>query len=531
MSDVLIILGMHRSGTSALTGVLCRLGFSVGKNLLSANQFNPRGYYENSRLTNYLDNFLRSIGRTWSDQRLLPEGWLDSDASKEAVSDISKIILEEYDLQLPIVIKDPRFCRLVPLLKMVFDEVNFNPHYIFSIRHPIAVMNSLCQRDFFRPQHSALLYLAHLLEAELYTRDESRCFVNYEDLILDWRSVIRRIGVKLSLETLSANDLHFVQEDNVSAFISADLDHGPEDVNVPYNSYSISLAKEIHSHLSVASLSDAQLELDHLRSQWIDLLKDLTPSLDQASMLRDIFVDLPRSLVGSSLEVERAACVDASSTVYWSTNIQRFTEKNKISLSWNYGLQSELKFTLPEISDRIKYIRWDITDRPAFCKLQRFWIECPADTVRWEWNLNEPIFSFCSEDMRVLSFNNGKCNYIFSTGFDPYGLVSLPPSILQSLDAGWRICATFQPDLPVTAFKLLIDDLVEKDKRILEIEKRVILHNDEKEIIEANFAELRGRHFDLNRKFSSLRMEIVKAESQLALLKDLTNVKFDHEKL
>ena len=61
----LVVLGMHRSGTSALTGVLSRCGFAAGKQLIPANEFNAHGYYEDVRLNICLDDLLKGMGRSW----------------------------------------------------------------------------------------------------------------------------------------------------------------------------------------------------------------------------------------------------------------------------------------------------------------------------------------------------------------------------------------------------------------------------------------------------------------------------------
>ena len=48
----IIVLGMHRSGTSALTGVLNRVGVNLGDNLVAPEADNPAGYWENLDVNN-----------------------------------------------------------------------------------------------------------------------------------------------------------------------------------------------------------------------------------------------------------------------------------------------------------------------------------------------------------------------------------------------------------------------------------------------------------------------------------------------
>ena len=46
MSNVLIVTGMHRSGTSLTASFVRSLGIDVGDNLLSPDAYNPKGYFE-----------------------------------------------------------------------------------------------------------------------------------------------------------------------------------------------------------------------------------------------------------------------------------------------------------------------------------------------------------------------------------------------------------------------------------------------------------------------------------------------------
>ena len=42
-----MILGMHRSGTSMLSGLVFKMGFQIGDSVMEATNDNPRGYFEN----------------------------------------------------------------------------------------------------------------------------------------------------------------------------------------------------------------------------------------------------------------------------------------------------------------------------------------------------------------------------------------------------------------------------------------------------------------------------------------------------
>lgn len=64
-----ITLGMHRSGTSALTRCLNLLGLSVGPedDLIPASEENVKGFWENVELKKLNDNILEAFDGEWMD--------------------------------------------------------------------------------------------------------------------------------------------------------------------------------------------------------------------------------------------------------------------------------------------------------------------------------------------------------------------------------------------------------------------------------------------------------------------------------
>ncbi|HJX24749.1 MAG TPA: hypothetical protein VJ252_01225, partial [Chthoniobacterales bacterium] len=62
-----VILGMHRSGTSALCGALDLLGVDFGERLMPANHANEKGYWEHEEIVRFHDDLLSSLGSRWDD--------------------------------------------------------------------------------------------------------------------------------------------------------------------------------------------------------------------------------------------------------------------------------------------------------------------------------------------------------------------------------------------------------------------------------------------------------------------------------
>lgn len=216
----LFILGMHRSGTSALAGVISNLGFSSG-DTWEPDANNQKGYFENKNITLTLNAYLESIQYSWDDSRPLPIGWHNHSLAKRATKKIEKIFIDELIESKKILIKDPRVSRLYPLFVPVLEEMNLTPKFIISLRHPLEVAKSLSARDGFDISKSLILYILHLLEAERNSRLHPRIFVVYDELLNDWKNVTSNITKKLSINF----EYNQSYTDLINDFLSFDLRH------------------------------------------------------------------------------------------------------------------------------------------------------------------------------------------------------------------------------------------------------------------------------------------------------------------
>ena len=71
----LLILGMHRSGTSALTRVLGLGGAALPRHPMGASDLNPRGFFESIPIYELHEEMLEAFGTSWDDLGPMPNGW------------------------------------------------------------------------------------------------------------------------------------------------------------------------------------------------------------------------------------------------------------------------------------------------------------------------------------------------------------------------------------------------------------------------------------------------------------------------
>lgn len=197
----ILVLGMHRSGTSALTRVLNLCGVDLGTRLMPpAEGNNELGFWEHVDAVEIHERLLTQLGRSWSDPRGLPPGWLESPAAATAIERIKALVQAEFAGSRLWAVKDPRTCRFVPLWTRALGELGIEVRLLFALRHPEEVGASLARRDGLSQAESCLLQLNHFFDAALASVGHARCAVTYASLLDDWRGCMRRIGAELSLE-------------------------------------------------------------------------------------------------------------------------------------------------------------------------------------------------------------------------------------------------------------------------------------------------------------------------------------------
>lgn len=112
----LIVLGVHRSGTSAMPGLLGEMGCDLPKDLMPPNDMNEKGFFESNKITDLNEAILASAGMTWFDQNCFPEPWYSSPKFTEFRKLARAALQDEFAESSLFILKDPRICRLVPVI-------------------------------------------------------------------------------------------------------------------------------------------------------------------------------------------------------------------------------------------------------------------------------------------------------------------------------------------------------------------------------------------------------------------------------
>lgn len=205
---LVLVIGMHRSGTSTVAGALGILGATMPATGLGLSEDNPKGHFEPKKIVSLHDRVLASAGMRWWDWDRFPDAWYDTAVAQPFVDELVGIVRAEFGDAPLFVVKDPRTCKLIPLWRRVGDILNLDIVGVLPFRHPDEVARSLHARDGFPLPNSHMAWLRYMLEAERQSRGMRRVFLYYEDLLADERTVMRRVAntLRLSLPRQSEAD-------------------------------------------------------------------------------------------------------------------------------------------------------------------------------------------------------------------------------------------------------------------------------------------------------------------------------------
>jgi hypothetical protein len=189
-----VVVGMHRSGTSAMTRTLSLLGAALPKGLMPpVEDNNESGFWEPQSVADLNDEILQALDSDWDDVfTFRPRRYL-SNFDRFYLGRAVELLEAEFNGSEVIVLKDPRISVLTTFWDRALREAGYSTHYIVMVRNPLEVAESLRMRDGFPREKSLLLWSSYMIAADRDTRDRERIFIGYDQLINDWRSVRQRI--------------------------------------------------------------------------------------------------------------------------------------------------------------------------------------------------------------------------------------------------------------------------------------------------------------------------------------------------
>jgi hypothetical protein len=173
---------MHRSGTSAFSGMLSDNGVYFGNNLIVGNEYNKKGFFEQSEVVLLNERILDATGFTWDDVGLDALDSLPPIRRLLLKHQIRALVRSVYaDHPMP-AIKDPRLSLFVGFWREALGN-RFPSTSVIVVRSPDEVVRSLSRRNHFPPEKSALLWLTYNVACIQNTADTPRHLLFFEDIM------------------------------------------------------------------------------------------------------------------------------------------------------------------------------------------------------------------------------------------------------------------------------------------------------------------------------------------------------------
>ena len=241
------ILGMHRSGTSAVARAVNLLGAYICREdqRMPPKADNPDGFWEHMEIYYFHERLLEYLSRSWESVMPMPEEWWKKPGVEPYRLELMDLILREFEGQPLWMWKDPRTSLLLPLWREALQELEIDVSYLICVRNPLDVAASLRSRDNFPKFKSLALWYLHNVSSSYWTEGCRRTVVHYDHFLENWESSLRKLSAWVDIPWPQSDTL---LRDAVSDFLKpssrhshSDLELLRDDVGVPESIKSIYL--------------------------------------------------------------------------------------------------------------------------------------------------------------------------------------------------------------------------------------------------------------------------------------------------
>jgi len=200
MKKIIVVLGMHRSGTSALTRGLKLLGVELGDRLMDgvAGE-NEKGFWEDTDFYKINEQLLSILRSSWDGLRELDFQCLNDEKFSNLKNTAKELLEERLKDGVTFGFKDPRTSVLLPFWQQIFYELGIQEQYVIVVRNPVDVALSLESRNSFPKEKSFYLWAKHICSSLENINDKSTVIVSFNKLLDNPTYELKRVAKALEL--------------------------------------------------------------------------------------------------------------------------------------------------------------------------------------------------------------------------------------------------------------------------------------------------------------------------------------------
>jgi hypothetical protein len=221
-SRAAFVLGMHRSGTSAIARGVAALGVCLGSDFLAAQPENPTGYWEDRYLVEIDERVLRELGLKWDSVALFDPAELERFRIRRLRRAAVRYCRRTLSYAPHWGFKDPRVLRILPFWRRVIRDCDAQESYVLAIRNPRSVAASLFARQAMDSDEAYRLWLVHMAPFLGDVLREPLVVVDYDLMMREPQLQLARIarGIGIDDRAGGADQARFAAE-----FLDAGLRH------------------------------------------------------------------------------------------------------------------------------------------------------------------------------------------------------------------------------------------------------------------------------------------------------------------
>ncbi len=359
--QVIIVLGMHRSGTSAITKSLELFGVALGDNLYPAGFDNPKGFWEDREYIEINEALLHHVGMHYNKfgfdiDRLCSDVFVSDLKLKAAQFITKKLSLNDRVWGF----KDPRTCRLLPFWQDVFKQLQCDVKYVIALRNPISVAKSLFERDQIAVEKGYMLWLQHMLPAIVETQGYLRAVIDFDSLMEEPIEQLSRLAKTLSLTMPAPTDPDVLNYTN--SFLDASLRHTKFsaetldlDCRVPRDAIT---AYKLLTRVAQDDISLDSEECVNVFEKINARVRSLSPFCNYVSTLEDQQIKLQQQFQESCQQTEKFKSELLELDQKSNQQILEIDQKSNHQLN---KLQSELQVKRSELDAMLNSTSWRLT--------------------------------------------------------------------------------------------------------------------------------------------------------------------------
>ncbi len=203
-SRAIVVLGMHRSGTSAITRGIAALGVYLGNDFLDAQPDNPTGFWEDRNIYEINERIFKILRLRWDDAAPIDAKLLHGLRFWVMRRRAGRYIKDRFSSHPLWGFKDPRTLRLLPFWQTVLRRCRVDDAYIVVIRHPRSVAASLFARQGMAVEDALRLWLAHMVPFLRLLAGRPWVVVDYDLLMQRPAAELARIAGVLAIGSSDA---------------------------------------------------------------------------------------------------------------------------------------------------------------------------------------------------------------------------------------------------------------------------------------------------------------------------------------